>query len=319
MAKAARSTPVFVEPMAAQAVQQLPAGPDWLYELKLDGYRALLLKDGDAIRILSRKNNDLTRSYPSILTAAAKLAVKRVALDGEIVAVDETGRPSFQALQHPKSHRGPIVYYAFDVVHLEGKNLSTMPLQDRRAKLPQILGQSGILLSQVLEGTAAKVIEVVRGMQLEGVIAKRRDSLYEPGERSGAWVKLKLDRQQELVIGGYRPNGRSLDALLAGYYEGKVLRFGSKVRAGFTPYSRSELVKALQLLKQERCPFLDLPTGRSRWGGGVTADEMGEMTWVKPKLVVQIRFVEWTAEGRLRHAAYLGLRSDKNAKDVRRE
>jgi DNA ligase D-like protein (predicted ligase) len=305
--------------MAAQAVQHLPQGPEWLYELKLDGYRALLLKDRDSIRIISRKENDLTRSYPSIVAAANKLAAKCVMLDGEVVAIDATGRPSFQALQHQKSQRSNILYYAFDVLHLEGRDLTALQLQERRAKLPEIVDQSGILISQVLKGSAAQVIEAVRSMQLEGVIAKRRDSVYEPGERSGAWVKLKLDRQQEFVIGGYRPDGASVDALLVGYYEGKDLHFAAKLKAGLVSHSRAELFRQLQPLEQERCPFVDLPTGRSRWGGGVTADEMHQMTWVKPKLVAQARFVEWTSEGRLRHAVYLGLRADKVAKDVKRE
>jgi bifunctional non-homologous end joining protein LigD len=305
--------------MAARAVQHLPEGPEWLYELKLDGYRALLLRDGDSIRILSRKDNDLTRSYPSVVAAATKLQLKRVTLDGEIVAIDEAGQPSFQALQHPSKHRGSIVYYAFDVLHLEGRDLTALPLQERRSKLAAIVGQSGILISQVLKGSAAQVIEAVRGLELEGVVAKRRDSVYEPGERSGAWVKLKLDRQQEFVIGGYRPNGPSVDALLVGYYEGKELRFAAKVKAGFVPHNRSELFRQLKPLEQEHCPFSDLPSGKSRWGSGVTADEMHEMTWVKPQLVCQVRFVEWTSEGRLRHAVYLGLRTDKQATDVRRE
>ena len=319
MAKSVKAVPTFIEPMAAQAVQHLPQGMEWLYELKLDGYRALILKDRDSVRIVSRKENDLTRSYPSIVAAAKKLEAKCVTLDGEIVAIDENGRPSFQALQHQKSQRASIVYYAFDMLHLEGKDLTALPLQQRRAKLPDIIGQSGLLISQVLKGSADQVIEGVRGLQLEGIVAKRRDSVYEPGERSGAWVKLKLDRQQEFVIGGYRPNGASVDALLVGYYEGKELHFGAKVKAGFVPHTRAELFRQLQPLKHERCPFSDLPTGKSRWGSGVTADEMHEMTWVKPQLVCQVRFVEWTSEGRLRHAVYLGLRTDKDAKDVRRE
>jgi DNA ligase D-like protein (predicted ligase) len=305
--------------MAARAVQHLPQGPEWLYELKLDGYRALILKDHESVRIVSRNEHDLTRAYPSIVAAAGKLAARCVTLDGEIVAIDGNGRPSFQALQHQKSQRTNIVYYAFDVLHLEGKDLTGLPLHSRRAKLPEVVERSGVLVSQVLKGTAEQVIETVRSMQLEGVVAKSRNSLYEPGERSGAWVKLKLDRQQEFVIGGYRPSGPSVGALLVGYYQDEELHFGAKLKAGFVPHSRSEVFRKLQPLQQPRCPFVDLPTGRSRWGGGVTADEMHEITWVKPTLVAQVRFVEWTADGRLRHAVYLGLRNDKKASDVRRE
>jgi ATP-dependent DNA ligase len=152
------------------------------------------------------------------------------------------------------------------------------------------------------------------------MIAKRKLSPYVPGERNDNWQKLKLDQQQEFVIGGYRPGSNGIDALLVGYYDDTGLRFAGKVRAGFVPHLRREIAKALQPLDVDQCPFVDLPNSKSsRWGGGVTADEMREMQWVKPELVAQVRFVEWTAEGRLRHAAFLGLRSDKGAREVRRE
>ena len=150
--------------------------------------------------------------------------------------------------------------------------------------------------------------------------SKRKDSPYEPGERSDAWQKLKLENQQEFVIGGYRPGSNGVDALLVGYHDGTGLRFAGKVRAGFVPHLRREVLKALKPHHVSDCPFVDLPQSKSsRWGGGVTAEEMREMQWVKPDLVAQIRFVEWTAEGRLRHAAFLGLRADKSARELRRE
>jgi bifunctional non-homologous end joining protein LigD len=164
------------------------------------------------------------------------------------------------------------------------------------------------------------VIDAVQSLGLEGVIAKRRTSRYTPGERSAAWIKLKLDRQQEFVVGGYRPGPNGVDALLVGYNEGKDLRFAGKVRAGFTPHVRREVHERLRTLHTSRCPFVDLPNSKSsHWGGGVTAEQMREMQWVKPVPVAQIRFVEWTADGHLRHAAFLGLRSDKTARAVRRE
>lgn len=152
------------------------------------------------------------------------------------------------------------------------------------------------------------------------MIAKRRGSAYQPGKRSDDWLKLKLENQQEFVISGFRPHGRSsVDALVVGYYEGKRLKFAGKIRAGFTPHIRGQLRRDLEPLRAERCPFADLPTGRSRWGGGILAEDMREFVWTRPELVAQIRFVQWTAEGRLRHAAFLGLRSDKTASSVHRE
>jgi bifunctional non-homologous end joining protein LigD len=309
--------------MAAETVTKPPDGPDWLYELKFDGYRALLIKDGTKIQLRSRNDKDLTPMYPVLASAAAQLDGQQVVLDGEITALDANGRPSFQALQHRGSHpKHQIVYYAFDVLHLDGDDLLNRPLVERRAKLPEIIGQQARLrISQHLPGAAADIVEAVRAAGLEGVIAKRKDSIYQPGERSSDWVKLKLERQQEFVIGGYRPDGvNGVDALLVGYYEGKELRFAGKVRAGMVPHNRRELASKLKPLRIAECPFSNLPdSDTGRWGGGVTADQMAEMTWVRPQLVVQIRFVEWTAEGRLRHAKFLGLRDDKAPPEVGRE
>lgn len=309
--------------MAAQPVKALPEGSEWLYELKLDGYRALLLKHGQEIRILSRNEKDLTPMYPGIAAAGLQLHAEQAVVDGEIVALAEDGRPSFQALQHRGSHpRHLIVFYAFDLLHLNGRGLLHEPLRARRAQLPELIGNAATLrLSRDLPGRAADVIRALRAAGLEGVVAKRRDSTYQPGERSGDWVKLKLEQQQEFVIGGYRPEGSAgVDALLVGYYQAGALQFAGKVRAGFTPHIRRELVDKLRPLVRPDCPFANLPDSTTgRWGGGVMADQMHEMRWTRPVLLAQVRFTEWTADRRLRHAAYLGLRGDKAAEFVTRE
>ena len=307
--------------MAAQVVQALPEGDEWLYELKFDGYRALIIKDRDVVQIRSRKDNDLTGTYPGISAAARALHAATVVIDGEIVAVDGRGQPSFQALQHRSGHPGYVpVFYAFDLMHLDGEDLTPLPLEQRRARLPAVVEDSGIFLSESLAGSVAQITEAVTALGLEGVIAKRKNSRYNAGLRSGAWLKLKLDRQQEFVVGGYRPGPHGVDALLVGYHEAGTLRFAGKVRAGFTPHVRREVGAQLQRHHAARCPFVDLPSSKaSRWGGGVTADQMREMQWLKPVVVAQIRFVEWTSDGHLRHAAFLGLRTDKRASEVRRE
>lgn len=307
--------------MAARVVSRLPEGDEWTYEVKFDGYRALLLKDRDRVRVVSRNEKNLTHAYPSVTAAAQRLHAERAVVDGEIVAVDADGRPSFQALQHRGARAGhAIVFYAFDLLHLDGTDLTGAPLVDRRARLPAVLDESGILLSRDLPGTAQQVIAAVTSLGLEGIIAKRRESRYTPGERNTDWVKLKLDRQQEFVVGGYRPGPHGVDALLVGYHDTGGLRFAGKVRAGFTPHLRREVFAALEPLQIARCPFVDLPHSKSsHWGGGVTPDQMHEMRWLKPALVAQIRFVEWTGDGHLRHAAFLGLRTDKRPDDVRRE
>jgi bifunctional non-homologous end joining protein LigD len=313
--------PRFIEPMAARLVTALPEGPEWLYEAKLDGYRALIIKDGARVQVRSRNDKDMTRAYPSVTAGGRKLVADQAVVDGEIVAVDAQGRPSFQALQHRGSHpQHAIAFYAFDLLHLNGQDLMDRPLAERRRALPDVLEGTGLLLSIELPGTAAQVAEVVRSLGLEGVVAKKRRSRYTPGERTQNWRKLKLDQQQEFVVGGYRPGSGGVDSLLVGYYEGRELHFGGKVRAGFTAHLRRDVAGRLRAFHIDRCPFVDLPNSKeSHWGGGVTAEQMHEMQWVEPKLVAQIRFVEWTAEGHLRHAAFLGMRTDKKANTIRRE
>jgi DNA ligase D-like protein (predicted ligase) len=318
----AAGKPTFHPPLAAVVVQTLPEGEDWLYEVKLDGYRALLLKDGERVQIRSRNDKDLATLSASVVAAARKLRARQAVVDGELVAIDPQGRPSFQALQHRgtyPNHR--IVFYAFDLLHLDGRALVTEPLWKRRSLLPDILAGTGILISQDLPGNLADIIRTVKAMGLEGVIAKRKNSPYVQDEQSPHWLKLKLERQQEFVIGGYRAGGSSgLDALLVGYYDDGKLHFAAKVRAGLIPHVRRELLAKLKPLHVTQCPFVNLPSeGGSRWGGGVSAEDMEEMQWTQPQLVAQIRFVEWTAEGRLRHSAFLALRLDKDPKSVLRE
>jgi bifunctional non-homologous end joining protein LigD len=307
--------------MQARLVETLPEGDEWLYEVKLDGYRALAVKDGGTVRLLSRRNKDLTADYPGVRSAVARIRAERAVLDGEIVAVDENGRPSFQALQYRTARDARIAYYAFDLLHVDGIDMTGRPLEERKTQLRDVVARSGVLLSDGLPGDAESVTEAVRRLGLEGVVAKRRTSLYETGRRSGAWVKLKLDKQQEFVIGGYRPGYGTLDTLLVGYYEnGTRLIFASKVRAGFTSHTRADLFRRFDGLHTPRCPFVNLPSSHTHhWGWGVTAEQMAEMRWLTPRLVAQVRFVEWTADGHLRHASFVALRDDKAPKDVRRE
>jgi len=309
--------------MAAQTVKELPQGDEWLYEPKLDGYRALVLKDGERLQVLSRNHKDLTQMYPRVAAAGQRLNARQAVIDGEIVALAEDGRPSFQALQHRASHlRHQIVFYAFDVLHLDGRNLMDEPLIKRRARLLKLVGENvTIRLSRDLPGSVADIVQTLRAAGIEGVVAKRKRSTYQPGERSGDWVKLKLEQQQEFVIGGYKLEGSTgLDTLLVGYYEGKKLQFAGKVRAGMVPHVRREVLEILKPLATPECPFANLPDADAgRWGGGISAQQMREMRWTRPEVVAQVRFTEWTADHRLRHAAFLGLRFDKSATEVHRE
>ena len=298
----------------------LPVGEDWTYEVKWDGYRAQAVKNGITVSLASRNLKNLTRQFPSVAHAVSQLRAKTVLLDGEIVALDATGRPSFQALHHADLDGLSIVYYAFDLLHLNGRDLTRVPLDDRRAVLRDVIGDSGVLLSDALPGTPAQIVAAVRRLQLEGVVAKRRRSSYAVGRRSDAWIKVRFARHQEFVVGGLKPAGRTFDSLVVGYYEGSRLLSAGKVRSGLTPQLRRDVYARLAPLQTARCPFANLPSGASsHWGEGITEAEMRLLRWVKPRLVVEVSFTEWTRDGSLRHAAFMGLRDDKSAKNVVRE
>ncbi|HEV2804752.1 MAG TPA: non-homologous end-joining DNA ligase [Chthoniobacterales bacterium] len=318
-------TPEFVRPMKATAVTELPAEGDWIYEIKWDGYRALGLKRGESVRLLSLKEKNLTSDFPGVAEAMSGLAAETAVVDGEIVAVDAQGRPSFQVLQNRKALGAgwSVVYYAFDLLQLDGQDLQQLPLHVRKAKLKTLLAATGLpalRYSAELTGKAAAVIRTVAAAGLEGVIAKQRDSLYRAGTRVTTWLKLKLNKGQEFVIGGYKPDAGSFQSILVGFYEAKKLIFAGKVRQGFNPVGRARLLKELTPWLTKECPFANLPTSRkSHFGEGITVDEMAELCWLKPKLVAQISFTEWTNQGLLRHATFEGLRDDKKPREIVRE
>jgi bifunctional non-homologous end joining protein LigD len=307
--------------MLAIAADTLPKGPEWSYEVKWDGYRALAFKVGTRVQLLSRNQKDLTHDYPDVVAAVKTIQTPSVVLDGEIVAIDPDGRPSFQALQHRSTGGRAIVYYAFDVLSVGNDSLVRQPLAARRQHLTHVLAGSEVLRSEPLPGSPAQIARAVQRLGLEGVIAKRQNSVYRPGERSDAWLKVKFHQRQEFVIGGYKPAGCAFDSILVGYYEGRRLYFAGRVRAGFTPRQRLELHAMIGRRPVSTCPFVNLPnsTARSRWGEGITAEGMNTLRWVQPTVVVDVAFVEWTREGLLRHARYAGARTDKRPREVHRE
>jgi len=227
--------PDFVEPMKAKLVASRPAG-DWIYEIKFDGYRALALRGGSETRVLSRNEKDLGKKFPEVKDSIAALDVQDAIIDGEIVALDEKGRSSFQALQgfDMGQERPPILFYAFDLLRLNDKDLQSLPIEERKAKLQELLkNPPGVIRYSVsFKRDIEELLDRSRKLGLEGLIGKRSGSRYEAGKRTGAWVKIKLHQEQEFVIGGYtEPEGarKHFGALLVGFYEGKKLKFGGRV------------------------------------------------------------------------------------------
>jgi DNA ligase D-like protein (predicted ligase) len=312
----------FIEPMLLLRTDKLPEGSDFQDELKFDGYRALAIKSRGKLHLRSRNDNDFNARYPVIVKSLASMPDETV-IDGEVVALDEEGRPSFNTLQNHGSSGAPLHFFTFDLLVLKGKDVMNEPLTKRRTLIEKhILPKLGepIRYSPVLEGSLKDLILSVKAQGLEGLVANCRDSKYEPGERAGAWQKMRVNQGQELVIAGYTPSAKDFDALVIGFYEDGKLTYAVRTRNGFTPASRAELFKKLKPLEIKDCPFANLSEKKmGRWGAGLTAAKMEERRWLKPVLVGQFEFVEWTEDTHQRHSKFVALRDDKKAKDVRRD
>jgi len=308
----------FIEPMQISAVRVLPDGGEWTYEAKLDGYRCLAANRGGRGLLWSRRGTSFTTRFPTIARACEKLPQDTL-IDAEVVVIDDNGRCSFNSLQYSRPN-GHVQLYAFDILVDRGRSLMRLPIEERRQLLTKALGQVQypVIQSTPFNVKPAELLRAAKDLQLEGVIAKRKGSLYEPGKRSHAWLKYKINKSQEFVIGGYTLGVDPFDALIVGCYDGGKLKYVGKVRAGFVSHIRSAMLPVLQELITDTCPFADLPE-RRRTLYSLTRDEMQKCRWLKPLLVAQIAFHEWTPDGHLRHPSFVGLRSDKEARQVIRE
>jgi bifunctional non-homologous end joining protein LigD len=318
--------PEDIVPMAA-TLSRLPARDEgWGYEIKWDGVRAIGYAEPGRLRLVSRNLRDVTAQYPEIGPMTRDIGARRLVLDGEIVAFDDAGRPSFQRLQprmHVKSESEirrrrndiPVTYVVFDLLYLDGRSLLGTPYQERRQKLEALgLGGPSWQVPAYQRGEGRAFLDASRAQGLEGIVAKRLDSTYQPGRRSQDWLKVKNVRRQEVVIGGWvAGQGRregELGALLVGYYDGDDrearLCFAGKVGTGFDAAALRLLRDRLEPLRTDRSPF----TGRQ---------PQKDAVFVEPTLVCEVEFSEWTGSGTLRHPSYQGLRDDKPATDVVRE
>lgn len=297
-----------ISPMLATLVDKPFHLSGWIYEEKYDGVRILAYKEGPRISLVTRNGIVRTDRYPEVAAAVSKLKPQTLLLDGEVVVFDKRNVSHFQLLQQGK---GPVKYAVFDCLYLNGKDSRSAPLRERRETLTQLLRAGGtgtIVLSEQLAANGLKAFEVATKRKLEGLVAKNLESRYVE-KRSREWLKAKVNRESEFVIGGYTKPGGSrqyLGALLLGVYEGNKLRYAGKVGTGFDTATLRTLSDELKKLRQDKSPFADQVREKT-------------VTFVHPKLVAQIAYTEWTKDGRLRHPAFLGLRDDKAPQEVRKE
>jgi bifunctional non-homologous end joining protein LigD len=315
--------PAFVPPMLAKLSATLPKDDaNWGFEMKWDGIRAIVSVDNGAVRICSRNHIERTRDYPELHGLGAQLGTHGVVLDGEIVAFDQNGRPTFEAWQQRGGYEGrrrvapdgqvPIALVIFDLLFLDGRSLESLPYTERRSQLERLeLNGDFWMVPPHSAGGGAHMLQTSREQGMEGVVAKRLNSRYEAGKRAGAWIKVKNHMRQEFVIGGWVPgegrrSGR-IGALVIGYWEGDKLVPAGSVGTGFTNRMLDDLAEQLRPLAMDHSPFAagDIPRGAR---------------FVEPRLVCEVEFAEWTSRtAQLRHPSFQGLREDKDPREVVRE
>jgi bifunctional non-homologous end joining protein LigD len=307
--------PETIDVELATLESRVPEGAEWLHEIKFDGYRLICKVTRGKTTLVTRRHQDWTHRYRSIAAAAAELPVKSVVLDGELVAQLPSGVSNFQALQNAGKlgSDAKLVYFVFDLLYLDGYDYRRLPLEQRKARLKELLAEvnsPAIQYSDHIDKNGSTFLRESCRAGLEGIISKRRDRPYLSG-RSGDWIKIKCLGREELVIGGYTLSTavrRGIGALLVGYFDSGELIYAGRVGTGFNSKSLVEMRQRLEKLQQDKCPFADVPR----------KERSPLVKWVRPKLVAEIQFSTWTEAGILRQPSFQGLREDKAAKDVRR-
>jgi bifunctional non-homologous end joining protein LigD len=314
--------PTKIEPMLATLATKPFDDDDWLFEVKWDGFRVQAVVDHGKVRVLTRNLNDAAMYFPRLLANAKWIEAEQAVVDGEVVAIDEDGRPDFSLLQTKLGDKEAtgLVYQAFDLLYLDGRSLLEVPLEDRKRLLKSVLkDHPRVRFASHVVGEGKAFFDAAGKMGVEGMVAKLRRSRYEPGRRTGAWLKIKIRPEQELVVGGWTPgsgNARDLGAMAVGVYEDGRLRFAGKVGSGFTGAIRNDLLKRLKPLVQDDPPFDPAPPKdyRGRWGG-----DLRDITWVRPELVIRAEIGGWTRDGQVRQTAYKGLDAGRDPKTVVKE
>jgi bifunctional non-homologous end joining protein LigD len=314
--------PHFISPQLSQPVEKPPSGPQWLHEIKLDGFRMAARIDHGRAQLLTRTGLDWTDKYPSVTAALANVKAETAYIDGELCGVDDAGLPSFANTQAATDgERGlRLVLYAFDLLHLDGRDVSGLPLIERKALLePLVENKPGAQFNGHETGDGELILKHAGKLGFEGVVSKTIDAPYAPGNR-GLWRKAKwLNRQEFVIVGWSDPEGTRpyLGALLLGYYtdDGRLI-YAGRVGTGMPVKVLADLRRRLDPLARRTSPLSVPPTRSTRFGSPLV---LSRVHWVEPKLVAEITYLTWTADNLLRHTVYVGLREDKPAADVRRE
>lgn len=311
--------PAFAKPMLATLVDKPFDKPGWLFEVKWDGYRALASVNNGEVQLWSRNNKSFNDKFYPIYEALQNWKID-VVLDGEIVALDENGISAFEQLQGWRSEAdGELIYYVFDILWLDGRDLTNLPLTERKAILQQLLPTTDLIrISESFDGSGLDLFNAAKKMGLEGIIAKKSDSIYHTGDRSRDWLKIKAQKRQEVVIGGYTNNegsGKLFSSLLVGVFENGRLQYTGKIGTGFTVKTQTELMKQFKPLIANKSPFAAVPdiNKPSRFRPN---PPRATATWLKPKLVCEVSYAEMTSDGVMRHPSFEGMRVDKGAADV---
>jgi bifunctional non-homologous end joining protein LigD len=315
-----RARPAFIPPMLATLAAAPFDDPDWLFEVKWDGFRVEAVVDGGQVRLWTRGEKDAAEWYfGPFLDPPTWIDASDAVVDGEVIALDAHGEPDFALLQSRIKGRGvaaeptPFVYEVFDLLHLDGRSLLDEPLEERRRLLSAALRPDRrVRLSEHIEGDGIAFFEAAKARALEGIMAKDRRSTYVPGKRTDRWLKVKIRPEQELVVGGWMTGaGKAVDlgALLVGVYEAGGLRYVGKIGAGFTNSNRDELLAAVARLATDAPPFSTPPPRAA----------LRVARWVRPELVIRAEFAGWTGDGIVRQAAYKGMEREKDPRKVVRE
>ncbi len=321
----AEALPSKIEPMLAK-MGPIPEGEEWAYEIKWDGVRALGYAEGGEWRMTNRRGLQIGERYPELAPLAKALGEHSAVVDGEAVAFDAEGKPSFQRIQRRMGLASaasiklrladtPVTYIAFDLLHLDGSSTRDLPYAERRALLDSLgLKGESWQAPRSHAGPGADLYEAARRQGLEGIVAKRLDSPYRPGRRSGEWIKTRIFNRQEFVIGGWIPGEGSrsgrVGSLLVGYYEGDALTYAGGVGSGLKQAEIDELTAALKKLERDESPFAS---------GGPKGARLRAARWADPALVAEVAWSEWTDEGTLRQPSFKGIRTDKDPREVVRE